>query len=153
APQPQGRSRDGRSRGAGERRLGDSLVEPPGEEGRRADVRILGRRAGTRRNQGLLQNQSAMVLNMKRWITTALVASAISSNALAQAPAASATKISGDADRKQVTITVYNQNFGLVREVRELKDLGTGRVALEFRDVASTIQPETVAVKPLGGGF
>jgi hypothetical protein len=62
-----------------------------------------------------------------------------------------AKKVSGDADRKQVSITVYNQGFGLVREVRELKELGTGRVALEFADVASTIQPETVAVRSLGG--
>jgi hypothetical protein len=92
-------------------------------------------------------------MKLKRCFTAAVVASALSGNAMAQAPAATATKVSGDADRKQVTITVYNQNFGLVREVRELKDLGTGRVSLEFRDVASTIQPETVAVKPLGGGF
>jgi hypothetical protein len=63
------------------------------------------------------------------------------------------SKVSGDADRKQVTITVYNQGFGLVREVRELDDLGTGRVALEFRDVASTVQPETVAVKASGNGL
>ena len=55
------------------------------------------------------------------------------------------------AQRKEVSITVYNQNFGLVREVRDL-ELGTGRVALEFADVASTIQPQTVAIKPLGGG-
>ncbi|HVR19770.1 MAG TPA: hypothetical protein VMS65_08740, partial [Polyangiaceae bacterium] len=90
---------------------------------------------------------------LKRILTTVLLTGALSSTALAQAPAATATKVSGDADRKQVTITVYNQNFGLVREVRELKQLGTGRIALEFRDVASTIQPETVAVKALGGGF
>ncbi|HEX6277749.1 MAG TPA: DUF4139 domain-containing protein [Polyangiaceae bacterium] len=94
---------------------------------------------------------------LKRLFTTTLLGATLSGAALAQAPAqapvASSTKVSGDADRKQVTITVYNQNFGLVREVRDLKDLGTGRVALEFRDVASTIQPETVAVKPLGGGF
>ncbi len=69
-------------------------------------------------------------------------------SALAQTPRG---KISGDADRKQVSITVYNQGFGLVREVRELKDLGTGRVALEIRDVASTVQPETVAVKSAAG--
>jgi hypothetical protein len=67
------------------------------------------------------------------------------------ASAQSVKKVSGDADRKQVSITVYNQGFGLVREVRELKDLGTGKVALEFADVASTIQPETVAVRSLGG--
>ncbi len=70
--------------------------------------------------------------------------------ALAGAPP---KKVSGDADRKTVGITVYNQGFGLVREVRELKDLGTGKVELEFRDVAATIQPETVAVKPLVGSL
>lgn len=58
-------------------------------------------------------------------------------------------KTSTDADRKSVSITVYNQNFGVVREVRELASLGTGQVALEFRDVAANIQPETVAIKSL----
>jgi hypothetical protein len=53
------------------------------------------------------------------------------------------------ADRKAVSITVYNQNFGVVREVRELKQLGTGQLSLEFRDVAANIQPETVAIKSL----
>ncbi len=61
---------------------------------------------------------------------------------------ADAGKTSTSADRKEVSITVYNSNFGLVREVRSL-DLGSGRVSLEFRDVASTIQPETVAIKSL----
>ncbi len=59
-----------------------------------------------------------------------------------------AKKSSSAADRKEVSITVYNQSFGLVREVRDL-DLGNGDVALEFRDVASQIQPETVAIKSL----
>ncbi len=63
------------------------------------------------------------------------------------AKAAEAT--STEVDRKTVSITVYNQNFGVVREVRELAALGTGQVALEFRDVAATIQPETVAIKSL----
>lgn len=57
------------------------------------------------------------------------------------------------ADRESVAITVYNQNFGLVREVRGI-DLPRGPVALEYRDVASSIQPETVHVMPLGSnGF
>jgi hypothetical protein len=55
-------------------------------------------------------------------------------------------------DRKQVSITVYNQNFGLVREVRELPQLGSGTVELEFRDVAANIQPETVHIKSLSAG-
>lgn len=53
-------------------------------------------------------------------------------------------------DRDSVSITVYNQNFGLVREIRTL-DLSRGRIDLEFADVASGIQPETVHIRPLGG--
>jgi hypothetical protein len=53
-------------------------------------------------------------------------------------------------DRESVSITVYNQNFGLVREIRTL-DLQTGRIDLEFADVASGIQPETVHIRPIGG--
>ncbi len=64
-------------------------------------------------------------------------------------PAAIAQRTSTEADRKAVSITVYNQNFGVVREVRELATLGTGQVSLEFRDVAANIQPETVAIKSL----
>ena len=41
--------------------------------------------------------------------------------------------------RTDVTITVYNQNFGLVREIRDI-DLANGRVALEFRDVSGQIR-------------
>src|SRR6186713_373404 len=60
-----------------------------------------------------------------------------------------AAQVSTEADRKSVSITVYNQNFGVVREVRELATLGTGQVSLEFRDVAANIQPQTVAIKSL----
>lgn len=57
---------------------------------------------------------------------------------------------SGAVERDSVAITVYNQNFGLVREIRTL-DLSSGRLLLEFGDVASGIQPETVHIRPLGG--
>src|SRR5258708_38531860 len=57
---------------------------------------------------------------------------------------------STSADRESVGITVYNQNFGLVREVRNVA-LPVGRVSLEFRDVAATIRPETVHIKSLTG--
>ncbi|MEO8904653.1 MAG: DUF4139 domain-containing protein [Polyangiaceae bacterium] len=72
--------------------------------------------------------------------------------AKAAAPPAPSHSVSTEQDRKQVSITVYNQNFGLVREVRELSQLGAGRVELEFRDVAANIQPETVHIKALGAG-
>jgi len=67
-------------------------------------------------------------------------------------PAATAHNVSTASDRKAVSITVYNQNFGLVREVRELPTLGSGKVELEFRDVAANIQPETVSIKSVAGG-
>ncbi|HEY0462590.1 MAG TPA: DUF4139 domain-containing protein [Polyangiaceae bacterium] len=71
-----------------------------------------------------------------------------------KAPAKPATAhgVSSAEDRKAVSITVYNQNFGLVREVRELPLLGSGKVELEFRDVAANIQPETVSIKSVGAG-
>ena len=70
----------------------------------------------------------------------------IGSMASAQSPATK--KISRADGRKEVSITVYNQAFGLVREVREV-DVSQGQVALEFRDVAATLQPETVHIKSL----
>jgi hypothetical protein len=71
-------------------------------------------------------------------------------------PPASAQRAMGPAQarqstaegRERVSITVYNGNFGLVREVRDV-DLALGKVALEFRDVAAHIQPETVHIKSL----
>jgi hypothetical protein len=54
-------------------------------------------------------------------------------------------------EREEVGITVYNQNFGLVREVRTI-DLAQGRTALEFRDVSEQIEPQTVAIKSLVPG-
>jgi hypothetical protein len=55
-------------------------------------------------------------------------------------------RTSTQADRREVTISVYNDGFGLVRETREV-DLGKGFVALEMRDVSSQIEPQTVHVK------
>src|SRR5262249_26085995 len=42
-----------------------------------------------------------------------------------------------------VTLTVYNQNFVVVRE-RRLMELKQGRASVRFREVAATIVPETV---------
>jgi hypothetical protein len=55
-------------------------------------------------------------------------------------------------DRESVSITVYNQNFGLVREVRAIP-LGVGAIELEYGDVASAIQTETVHIRPLSNRF
>lgn len=95
-----------------------------------------------------------MKAKSRRGVRGALGALALSTSAWLHAAGAAAAppaaRVSEAADRKAVSITVYNSDFGLVREVRELKGLPKGQVALEFRDVASTIQPETVAVKALG---
>ena len=70
--------------------------------------------------------------------------------AAAPAPPPPASAKSTAQQREEVSITVYNQNFGLVREVRTM-DLPTGRTALEFADVSQQIQPETVSIKALTG--
>ncbi len=78
------------------------------------------------------------------------VVAAATARAIA-APAAPPAKVLSTArDRQEVSITVYNQNFGLVREVRDL-NVPSGRVSLDFQDVSQSIQPETVAIKSLGG--
>jgi hypothetical protein len=61
------------------------------------------------------------------------------------------SRVSRADTRKSVAVTVYNDGFGLVREVRDV-DLGTGRVSLEFRDVSSRVEPDTVHVKSLARG-
>jgi hypothetical protein len=82
---------------------------------------------------------------LRRWLPSA----ALLLFAGSLAGESSAIEKSTAGDRSSVSITVYNQNFGLVREVRKIA-LGTGRVSLEMADVAATIQPETVAIKSLG---
>lgn len=86
----------------------------------------------------------------------ALLGLAAAAAPAAAAPAAASTapaaRVSEAAERRSVGITVYNSDFALVREVRKLSGLPRGQVALSFRDVAATIQPETVAIKPLEGG-
>jgi hypothetical protein len=54
-----------------------------------------------------------------------------------------------EADRGEgVSVTVYNQNFVVVKE-RRLMDLKQGRSLVRFRDVAATIEPDTVQFAPL----
>jgi hypothetical protein len=47
-----------------------------------------------------------------------------------------------------VGVTIYNQDFAVVKE-RRLMDLHKGRSTVRFRDVAATIVPETVQFTPL----
>jgi hypothetical protein len=72
-----------------------------------------------------------------------LVAMAASA-AFAQADQASTTV----ADQVDVAVTAYNNGRALVRDTRKLS-LPTGEFALQFRDVAEQIQPETVSLRSL----
>jgi hypothetical protein len=58
---------------------------------------------------------------------------------------------SDKSQRESVAVTVYNQNFGVVRETRRL-ELASGRVELSFKDVSANIQPETVRLQSLTRG-
>ncbi len=78
----------------------------------------------------------------------ALVACGGGAPAAPKAAGPASGRVSRADARKAVAVTVYNDGFGLVREVRDV-DLGTGRVSLEFRDVSSRIEPDTVHVKSL----
>jgi hypothetical protein len=90
------------------------------------------------------------VVLMKRWsLLGSLAVVAVATPLLAQQTHVNQAR-STNAQRQEVGITVYNQNFGLVREVREI-DVPAGRTELEFRDVSQSIEPQTVAIKSLGG--
>jgi len=52
------------------------------------------------------------------------------------------------AQEKQVSITIYQNNFGLVRDVREM-ELKAGIQEIRFADVASQIDPTSVHFKSL----
>ena len=51
-------------------------------------------------------------------------------------------------DQIAVEVTVYNNNLGLIKDIREMK-LPTGKGELRFMDVASHIMPVTVHTKSL----
>ncbi|MFH1062767.1 MAG: DUF4139 domain-containing protein [Candidatus Omnitrophota bacterium] len=68
----------------------------------------------------------------------------LNANAIALAGEETSTAL----DQKQVAITIYNNNLGLVKDVREIK-LSSGVHDLKFMDVASQIRPVTVNIKSL----
>lgn len=50
--------------------------------------------------------------------------------------------------QQDVAVTIYNNNYGLIREVRQV-NLPVGEIELEFRDVAVQIDPTSVAFRSL----
>src|SRR5262245_11494031 len=67
----------------------------------------------------------------------------------ASAPAADVPVATvGRGARSEVALTVYNEDSGLVRDVREF-DVGPGESVVRFEDVAARIDPPTVMVRSL----
>ena len=51
-------------------------------------------------------------------------------------------------DQQSLSVTIYNSNIGLVRDVRKI-NLQSGLSELKFMDVAAQINPATVHIKSL----
>ena len=71
-----------------------------------------------------------------------LVALAVQIAAAADEPP---TVTSQEGDQSRIAVTVYNNGFGVVRDVRTIT-LPQGQVNVRFMDVASAVQPETVQI-------
>jgi len=72
-----------------------------------------------------------------------------SSGSLASVPTDRARDLTSSIkDQEGVSVTVYNSNIGLVKDVRKISLL-TGLTALKFIEVAAKIMPQTVHIKSL----
>ena len=81
----------------------------------------------------------------------ASLAAAVAFAALGASAAPAAALESTASDRRELGLTIYNEDLGLVRELRKV-DTPQGAFELRFMDVPSAIQPETVSVVAVGGG-
>jgi hypothetical protein len=61
---------------------------------------------------------------------------------------ASWARVSVQAAESSVAVTIYNQDLGLVKDVREL-DFQRGKSVIKFADVAARIDPTSVHFKPV----
>jgi hypothetical protein len=77
----------------------------------------------------------------------------VACQAPARAPGRGPTTLrqSEKGQRESVAVTVYNQNFGVVKDTRRLL-LAPGLVELSFKDVSANVQPETVQLHSLTQG-
>lgn len=79
---------------------------------------------------------------IKRYAITAITLSLLAGSGIQSALAEDAAVNASDS--QGVSLTIYNQNFGLVRDVREV-ELSEGVNRLQFEDVAAQIDPTTVS--------
>jgi hypothetical protein len=81
---------------------------------------------------------------MSRWLLVCAGLAAAGLVLAADPPKPAPPPAAAEADQGEgVSLTIYNQNFVVVKERRQM-DLAKGRSAVRFRDVAATIVPETV---------
>ena len=78
-----------------------------------------------------------------RWKALALLCLAVLARDAAAAPLSITRQT-----QKDVMVTIYNGNLGLVKDVREVR-LPAGMLEVQFMDVASQIDPTTVHLKSL----
>src|SRR3954454_24418952 len=84
---------------------------------------------------------------MKRWLLGCMGLGLTGLVLAAETP--KKVEVVPEADQGEgVSLTVYNQDFVIVKE-RRLMDLKAGRSVLRFKDVAATIVPETVQFSAL----
>ncbi|ARQ46958.1 DUF4139 domain-containing protein [Oxalobacter formigenes] len=57
----------------------------------------------------------------------------------------------GKNDQKQVSLTIYERDMALVRDIRQVP-MHNGAVKIRFADVSERIQPETVMLKDMSSG-
>jgi len=88
---------------------------------------------------------------MRRALLLSALLVACGGSPASKTPGPAQSRVSRADTRRSVAVTVYNDGFGLVREVRDV-DMGTGRISLEFRDVSSKVEADTVHVKSLAKG-
>jgi hypothetical protein len=79
---------------------------------------------------------------------SAIAAAAMTAVLAAADPSAGADARSTPADQKSVAITIYNDNLGLVKDVRAIT-LATGVQNLWFEGVAAQVDPTTVHIRSL----
>ena len=79
---------------------------------------------------------------------TPLIASILIAALAAGQPAAAAPVSVTRDDQREVMVTIYNGNLGLVKDLRETR-LPAGQSEVQFMDVAALIDPTTVHLKSL----
>src|SRR5713226_865223 len=83
-------------------------------------------------------------VSMKKRLMALTLAFVLSTGPLAAAAPVSVTRD----DQREVMVTIYNGNLGLVKDLRETR-FPTGQTEVQFMDVAALIDPTTVHLKSL----